>query len=205
MLPLSEQALHTWQPDVIIVDDMAPPALLHLLSMLLSGLLLVSVDGSTHQVEALPEMLAADIRQRLEKDELTAPLAARAVTIAENMESVIPHNDQMRSSSVRLPAGRCRIGHAVGPEAMTYAMRPLRHVAATPLIAGLSCHSSSIAPFSSPHPYSRPAVESDIEPAHDFCNTILMESESERADCTTAQAARGLCVRCPETSRICTK
>lgn len=85
-LPLGEQALHTQLPDVIIVADMTPPALLHQLSTLLPGLLQVSVDGSTHQVAALPETLAADIGQRQEKDELPDPLAARTVRIAENTE-----------------------------------------------------------------------------------------------------------------------
>lgn len=49
-LPLDEQALRAWQPDVVIVDDAAPPALLRQLSMLSPGLLLVSVDSATNQI-----------------------------------------------------------------------------------------------------------------------------------------------------------
>jgi DNA-binding NarL/FixJ family response regulator len=49
-LQLDAQTLRAWQPDVVIVDDAAPPALLRQLSMLSPGLLLVSVDSATNQI-----------------------------------------------------------------------------------------------------------------------------------------------------------
>lgn len=67
-LPLDEQALRTWQPDVAIVDDAAPPALLRQLSTLLPGLLLVSVDSTTHQIIVFSarQVAAASARELVE-------------------------------------------------------------------------------------------------------------------------------------------
>ncbi len=67
-LPLDVQALRAWQPDVIIVDEAAPSALLRQLGALSSGLLLVSVDSTTSQIIVFSarQVTAASIRELVE-------------------------------------------------------------------------------------------------------------------------------------------
>lgn len=67
-VPLDEQALRTWQPDVVIVDEAAPPALLHQLSTLSPGLLLVSIDSVTSQIIVFSarQVAVASIRELIE-------------------------------------------------------------------------------------------------------------------------------------------
>jgi arylsulfatase len=69
-----------------------------------------AAKGAVAVAAALPETLAVDIRQRLEAGELTDPLAASTVKIAENMEPVIPHADQAAVAQQKLAALAQRTG-----------------------------------------------------------------------------------------------
>src|SRR5690606_33822840 len=62
----------------------------------------VTAKGVDALATALPETLAAEMVQRLETGELTDPLAARTVKIAENMEAVIPDVNQAVAAQHKL-------------------------------------------------------------------------------------------------------
>lgn len=63
-----------------------------------------AATGITDLAAALPETMATNIRLRMESDELTDPLAAKTVKIAENMEPVIPHDQQAAAARQKLGA-----------------------------------------------------------------------------------------------------
>ena len=52
----------------------------------------------------LPKELEADLLRRLEADGGTDPLTAKTVQIAENMEPVIPHDEQLATAREKLAA-----------------------------------------------------------------------------------------------------
>ena len=58
----------------------------------------------------LPKMLEANLLERLEAGDITDPLAAETVQIAENMEPVIPHDDQLAAAKKKLAALEKKIG-----------------------------------------------------------------------------------------------
>lgn len=69
-----------------------------------------AAKGAVEVAATLPEALAADIGRRLQAGELTDPLAAKTVQIAENMEPVIPHADQAAVARQKLAALEARTG-----------------------------------------------------------------------------------------------
>ena len=52
----------------------------------------------------MPEVLVEDLKKRLQVPGSTDPLAAETVVIAENMEPVIPHDEQAAEAQKKLAA-----------------------------------------------------------------------------------------------------
>lgn len=75
----------------------------------LGGVVGARPAGATAAVP-LPKKLEADLLRRLEAGGGTDPLAAKTVQIAENMEPVIPHDDQAAEAQKKLAAWKKKTG-----------------------------------------------------------------------------------------------